>query len=101
MVSRNRATIFLSDITASTIIEGKELNVLLIASIQKVFRGNKKYGKGEVFKLVKDSLDDDRARETFEELLELLKSQIMRPEFENGCLMKHKSLEKSIKFKIK
>lgn len=35
-------------------------------------RGNKKWGKDEAFKLVKDSLDEDIATEPFEKLLESL-----------------------------
>ena len=43
-----------------------------MASIQTPKQGNEKCGKDEVFELVKDSLDEEIARETFEELLESL-----------------------------
>ena len=50
------------------------------ASIQTLKQGNEKCGKDDVFELVKDSLDEKIARETFEELLEsLIQSQSIKP----------------------
>ena len=49
------------------------------ASIQTLKQGNEKCGKDDVFELVKDSLDEKIARETFEELLEsLIQSQSIK-----------------------
>ena len=45
--------------------------MLKITSIQTLKRGNKKYGKDEVFRLLRDSVDDV-TKETFDKLLELL-----------------------------
>ena len=50
---------FLSDVTTPAIVEDRELEMLIIAFIQTLKRGNKKYGKDGVFKLVKDSLDEE------------------------------------------
>ena len=52
-------------------VEDRELEILIIASIQTLKRGNKKCGKDEVFRLFRDSVDDV-TRETFGKLLELL-----------------------------
>ena len=45
--------------------------MLIIASIQKLKRGNKKCGKDEVFRLFRDSADDANEK-TFDKLLELI-----------------------------
>ena len=56
--------------------------MLIIAFIQTLKQGNEKCGKDDVFKLVKDSLDEKIARETFEELLEsLIQSQSIKPTY--------------------
>ena len=54
--------------------------MLIIAFIQTLKQGNEKCGRDDVFKLVKDSLDEKIAREIFEELLEsLIQSQSIKP----------------------
>ena len=66
--------------------------MLIMASIQTLKQGNEKCGKDEVFELVKDSLDEEIARETFEELLEsLIKSQSIKLKaFGDGeCFSRH------------
>ena len=52
-------------------VEDRGLEMLIIASIQTLKRGNKKCGKDEVFRLFRDSVDDV-TKETFDKLLELL-----------------------------
>ena len=52
-------------------IEDRELEMLIIASIQTLKRGNKKCRKDEVFRLFRDFVDDV-TEETFDKLLELL-----------------------------
>ena len=52
-------------------IEDRELEMLIIASIQTVKRRNKKFGKDEVFRLFRDFVDDV-TKETFDKVLELL-----------------------------
>ena len=47
----------------------EELETLIMASIQTLKRSNKKCGKGEVFKLVNNSLEKEISREIFESLL--------------------------------
>ena len=39
-------------------VENRELEMLIIASIQTLKQGNRKWGKDEVFRLFRDSLDD-------------------------------------------
>ena len=51
-------------------IENDEVELLIIASIQRLKRKNKRCDRDEVFELVKDSTDDDRVtKETFDKLL--------------------------------
>ena len=50
--------------------EGKEIEMLIIASIATLKRTSKKCGRNEVFDLVQSSLDNDITRETFDELLQ-------------------------------
>ena len=45
------------DILYSIAVEEKDLEMLIIASIQTLKRENKKCGNEEVFNLVKDSVD--------------------------------------------
>ena len=52
-------------------VEDRELEMLIIASIQTLKRGNKQCRKDEVFRLFRDSVDDV-TKETFDKLLELL-----------------------------
>ena len=58
MTPPSKGTHSLSDITTVAIAEERELQMLIIFSIQMLKRGNKKCGKDEVFKLVEDSLDE-------------------------------------------
>ena len=51
--------------------EDRELEMLIIASIQTLKRGNKKCGKDEVFRLFRYSVDGV-TKETFDKLSELL-----------------------------
>ena len=51
--------------------EDRELEMLIIAYIQTLKRGNKKCLKDEVFRLFRDSTDDV-TKETFDKLLKLL-----------------------------
>ena len=50
-------------------VEEKELEMLIIASIQTLKRGNKKCGNEEVFNLVKDSVDVVIKKEAFNNFL--------------------------------
>ena len=60
-------------------VEDRELEILIIAFIQALKRGNKKCGKDEVFRLFRDSVDD-MIEETFEKLWELLiQNQSVKP----------------------
>ena len=52
-------------------VEDRELEMLIIASIQTLKRGNKKCGEDEVFRLFRDSIVEV-TKETFDKLLELL-----------------------------
>ena len=47
----------------------KTLIVLVLASIQTLKTGNKKYGKEEVYRLVNDSLNNHVTREVFDSML--------------------------------
>ena len=55
-------------------IDDKEIELLIIASIETLKRQNKKYGKDEVFALVKDSLEEAITMESFEKSLALLQA---------------------------
>ena len=50
--------------------EGKEIEMLIIATVTTLKRSSKKCGKNEVFDLVQSSLDSDITCETFDELLQ-------------------------------
>ena len=52
-------------------LEGRELEMLILAFIETLKQGNKKCGKDEVFRLFRDSFDDV-TKDTFDKLLELL-----------------------------
>ena len=54
------------------IIEGRNLETLVVASIETLNRNNKKYGKEEVLNLVQESVDSEVTKEHFEELLNKL-----------------------------
>ena len=60
------------DILYSIAVEEKDLEMLIIASIQTLKRENKKCGKEEVFNLVKDSVDGVIEKEVFNNLLDIL-----------------------------
>ena len=51
------------------IIEGRDLETLIVASIKTLKRNNKKCGKEEVLHLVQESVDSEVTKEHFEELL--------------------------------
>ena len=55
-------------------IDDKEIELFIIASIEKFKRQNKKCGKDEVFALVKDSLEEAITIENFEKSLGLLQA---------------------------
>ena len=55
-------------------IDDKEIELLIIASIETLKRQNKKCGKDEVFALVKDSLEEAITMESFEKSLALLQA---------------------------
>ena len=56
----------------SHIAEGKDLETLIVASIQTLKRNNKKCGKEEVFRLVQEFVDSEVTKEIFEEKLDAL-----------------------------
>ena len=80
-------------------IDDKEIELLIIASIETLKRQNKKCGKDETFALFKDSLEEAITMESFEKSLVLLqashsiKSNII---FNRTCLSipKHSSIPK-------
>ena len=55
-------------------IDDKEIELLIIASIETLKRQNKKCGKDEVFPLVKDYLEEAITMESFEKSLALLQA---------------------------
>ena len=55
-------------------IDDKEIELLIIASIETIKYQNKKCGKDEVFALVKDSLEEAITMESFEKYLALLQA---------------------------
>ena len=62
----------MDDIITPT-LKNDEAELLIIASIQTLKRKYKRYGRDEVFELVKDSTDDDTVtKETFDRLLNQL-----------------------------
>ena len=60
------------DILYPIAVEEKDLEMLIIASIQTLKRENKKCGNEEVFNLVKDSVDGVIEKEVFNNLLDIL-----------------------------
>ena len=56
----------------SHIAKGKDLETLIVASIQTLKRNNKKCGKEEVFPLVQEFMDSEVTKEIFEEKLDAL-----------------------------
>ena len=60
------------DILYSIAVEEKDLEMLIISSIQTLKRENKKCGNEEVFNLVKDSVDVVIKKEVFNNLLDIL-----------------------------
>ena len=59
----------INDETNNHFVNDKDLEILEIASIQTSKPGNKKCGRKEVYRLVKDSLNKDITREAFELIL--------------------------------
>ena len=55
-------------------IDDKEIELLIITSIETFIRQNKKRGKEDVFALVKDYLEEAIAMESFEKYLALLQA---------------------------
>ena len=54
------------------IIEGRDLETLIVTSIETLKRSYKKCGKEEVLHLVQESVDSEVTKEHFEELLDKL-----------------------------
>ena len=54
------------------IVEGKDLETLIVASIHTLKCNNKKCGKEEVFHLVQESVESEVTKEIFEERLDAL-----------------------------
>ena len=55
-------------------IENKEIDLLIIASIETRKRQNKNWGKDEIFALAKDSLEEAITMKSFEKSLVLLQA---------------------------
>ena len=56
-------------------IDDKEIELLIIASIETLKRQNKKCGKDEVFALVKDSLEEAITMKSFEKIFSIITSK--------------------------
>ena len=56
-------------------IDNKEIELLIIVSIETLNRQNKKCGKDEVFALVKDSLEEAITMESFEKTFSVIRSE--------------------------
>ena len=56
----------ITDETNNHFVNDKGLEILIIASIQNLKRGNKKCGREEVYRLVNDSLNKNITREAFD-----------------------------------
>ena len=69
------------------IVEGRDLETLIVASIQTLKRNNKKRGKEEVLRLVQESIDSEVTKEHFEELLQ-------------SCAKSFGKTPKSVKFAV-
>ena len=63
-------------------IDDKELEILIIASIQTLEHGNKKCGNEEVFNLVKDSVDGVIKKEVLNNSLDIL---VQNQSVKNAC----------------
>ena len=59
----------ITDETNNHFVNDKGLEILVIASIQNLKRGNKKCGREEVYRLVNDSLNKNITREAFDLIL--------------------------------
>ena len=55
-------------------MDHKEIELLIIASTERLQRQNKKWCRDEVFVLFKDSLEEAITMESFEKTLELLQA---------------------------
>ena len=54
------------------IIDDKEIEVLIIVSIETLNREKSKWSKDEVFKLVKDTIEGSITRDIFDKILDSL-----------------------------
>ena len=54
------------DETNNDFVNDKDMEIVVVASVQTLKRGNKKCGKEEVYSLVNESLNKDVRREAFE-----------------------------------
>ena len=54
------------------IIDDKEIEVLIIVSIETLKREKSKWSKDEVFKLVKDTIEGSITRDIFDKILDSL-----------------------------
>ena len=59
------------------IVEGKNLETLIFASVQTLNPSNKKCGKKEVFRLVQKSVENEVTKEIFEERLDALVKKVI------------------------
>ena len=61
------------------LFDGKALETLIIAAIRKLKRGNKKCGRGEVSKLVNDTLCNEICKDPFNKTLDsLIENQFIK-----------------------
>ena len=56
----------ITDETNNHFVNDKDLEILVIASVKTLKRGNKKCGREEVYRLVNDSLNKNITREAFD-----------------------------------
>ena len=82
------------------IIDDKEIEMLIIASIETLKRQKSKCGKDEVFKLVKDTTEENITRDIFDKALEsLIESGSVKCSFISNktflSLRKHNAIENS------
>ena len=62
-----------------SIIDNKEIELLIIVSIETLKRQKTKYGKDEVFKVVKDTTEENITRDIFDKTLDsLIKSDSVK-----------------------
>ena len=81
-------------------MDGNEIEVLIIASIETLKRQKSKCVKDEVFKLVKDTIEENITRDIFDRALEsLIESGSVKCSFTSNrtclCPRKHNTIENS------